>query len=172
MKLFRRHWLLTTILFLGLCAAVFVGLPSNRVRISATHLPPDTSFNALVAETSEGVRLMDWSVRVPFLGTSSNAHPVRCTWSWPLVDPTQIGMTWNAFVRWEWGTRYGILTMNQAGKWLVFWFAPEDVPLEGRGFWQSNGHAHFDLIGKRPENFPREDLKKLGLSELKPHARD
>ncbi len=157
----------SSLLILCLLWPFFALCPPDRVKIAVTNLPPDTHFASIVAESEGVLRNMDWSVPSPFVISFPNRmHPADCTWS--LQDsrhPPRID--WDAYVSWEWGTRYGVVTMSRGGVWKVTWFASEEIPLRGRVLLLGGGRAGFDLAGRASEPLPAAEVRQLGLQNVK-----
>jgi hypothetical protein len=138
--------------------------PADRVVVTVTHIDPSTRFLCLVADTPHGPEPMWWSLRKlgPF-----TMHPRGCTAS--LFDPEWDGTQTTRGVSWLDGTRYGVLTCDQDGRWWVFWFTPEEVHLRGRYWVVGGGEASIELPPKdRAE--PAEGLS-LGHADFGPEGR-
>src|SRR5260370_32053923 len=97
---------------------------------------------------------------------------------WPLTGPThlhpgkyRIWEPWRRVdeltqpVRWQPGTRYGIVRKDFDTGWGVAWFAAEEISREGRRPVFGGGSLVFDLVNRPTEPFPLEQAKNLGLIE-------
>ena len=63
------------------------------------------------------------------LSILTTMHPARCSWS--RQNPDNPKVNWDAYVRWQPGERYGVVTRTKAGIWRVSWFEANAVPLPG-----------------------------------------
>jgi hypothetical protein len=70
---------------------------------------------------------------------------------------------WSAPVEWQWGERYGVVTMDRTGTWRVTWFTAPDLPMKGHWFIIGNGEAYFDMSKGSSTVLTDEQRKKLRL---------
>jgi hypothetical protein len=103
---------------------------------------------------------MEWSpkseILVPF-----TMHPAQCVWS--EQNPDNPKVDWDAYVRWQPGERYGVVTRSTSGIWRVTWFEANAVPIRGRLLILGGGKVAFDLSLGQTVLLPREQIRWLGL---------
>lgn len=136
--------------------------PYDRIRVFLPNLPADTRFACLVSEKQGQLQAMLWSpaMLVPF-----TMHPADCAWSFhelrkaPKID-------WLAYVQWEFGERYGVVTRSTAGVWEVTWFQPGQPAITDRHAILGGGQATFDLSEGSAELLSAERLNQLGLAAV------
>lgn len=143
---------------------VFLGVnPPWRVRVNVANLPVGTHYASLVADSGGTIRNMEWSpqseLMVPF-----TVHPAACIWS--AHDPDRPEVDWPAYVRWQSGERYGVVTRHTDGTWRVTWFGAEAVPVRGQRWLLGRGEAAFDLAAGRTVPLAAERVRALGLDEV------
>ena len=91
-------------------------------------------------------------------------HPARCVWSYQNPDNPKVN--WDAYVRWQPGERYGVVTRSTAGAWRVSWFEANAVPLRGRWWPFGGGEASFDVTAGQMVPLSAEQLTTLGLDKV------
>jgi hypothetical protein len=167
---YRTPWaikaLLITFVILLLLTIYFGFRLPNRVRIAVTNIPTGTRYASLVAEADGELKNMFWLVPSPFLAVPSAMHPAKCVWS----DQSSEGpprVDWDAFVQWEWGTRYGVVTRSETRIWHVTWFTADQVAICGRVPVFGGATAAFDLSQGQKELLPAEAVNKLGLRDVR-----
>ena len=164
MSLFRSRgfWLAAVALAAVAAPALLLYLwlnPADRVVVTVTPIDPATRLLCLIAETPDGPQPMWWSLEKvgPF-----SMHPARCTVSDYSPEWDRGSVTRK--VLWRDGGRYGVLTRDVDDAWRVFWFDPEDVHLEWKGWPGRGGRASIDLPRKSlAEPAPFEFLRGLGF---------
>ena len=127
--------------------------PGNQVRVAVENLPQDVFYASIIADTDSGLKNMHWLVANPWTGTREPIHPNDCTWSMSYFKDGPKRIDWDAWVQWEWGSRYGVVTMNRKEEWSVAWFGAEEIPLEGRAWGKGDGKASFDLADDLRDGF-------------------
>jgi hypothetical protein len=133
--------------------------PADEVLVRVANLDPSTRQFCLLADTPDGPEAMWWSLHKvgPFA-----MHPSRCSAS--LFSPDHEGRLAVRPALWRAGKRYGVLTQDEGGGWLVFWFGPEEVHLQGRYWIIGGGEASIHLPPKeRAEPATEELLGRLGF---------
>ncbi len=164
---FHRKRAVLWVFLLAVVAGAAIGVchffsPTWRVRVDVTHIPPGTAFLSVAAESGGAVLNMDWSpaneLSIPF-----TMHPATCTWSYQ--RPNNPNVNWDAYVRWQPGTLYGIVTRKTDGTWWVHWFEADAVPLKGR-WWLGGGRASFDLTAGQMVPLSGELVAALGLDKV------
>lgn len=65
---------------------------------------------------------------------------------------------------WELAERYGFLLLDETGL-KVWWFAAEEVPVEGRDWVTGGGRVRFRLDPARAESATRSEALEWGVSE-------
>jgi hypothetical protein len=160
---------------LGLLAVallVFLGYscqnPPDRVRIHVTNIPRGIAFLSLAALRDGRLQSMAWSPKYIFNPLSM--HPADCIWSHQ--DPEDPKVDWDAYVHWERGERYGIVTRDTAGGWWITWFDPSAVPLTGHLPLLGGGEVHFDLSQGVTEPLSAGQLTELGLDKVAKETRE
>ena len=137
--------------------------PSWRVRVSAINIPVGTDFASFVAESDGILSNMEWSpkseIHLPF-----TMDPASCIWS--IQNPDNPKVDWNAYVRWQPGERYGVVTRNTSGTWRVTWFEAGAVPIRGRLLVLGGGEVAFDLSLGQTELMPADQVRSLGLQDV------
>ena len=91
-------------------------------------------------------------------------HPVACNWSFH--DPDRPAVDWHAYVRWQPGERYGVVTRHTDGAWRVSWFGAEAVPVRGRQWLFGGGEATFDVAAGQTVPLAAEQVQTLGLDTV------
>jgi hypothetical protein len=152
----RRRKLLVALAGLAVVLAVALFAysalaPASRVLIVVRHVPPDTRFVCLVAETPQGPLPLPWSLwKVgPF-----EMHPADCIVSMHQPgdsmhqpgDPVR-GDNFCGPVHWHDADRYGLVTGDQQGRWRVRWLRREDLHVRGRSWLLGGGEGTIDLSG-------------------------
>lgn len=126
-----------------LCIYLVINPPS-RIKVSASHLPTDTLFVSLVSKSRGTIKNMDFYLRseliIPF-----TMEPSDCGWAKPEHDDLWRTTGWKAYVQWEWGEQYGVVTMRGDNIWRVTWFPASEVPIKGHWLILGNGEAQFDI---------------------------
>lgn len=138
--------------------------PSWRVRVYILNLPAGTYFVSLIAESEGTLRNMDWSPTSE-LSTPFTMHPADCSWSC-LVNPVDPKVDWHAYVQWQSGRRYGVLTQDTGGSWRVIWFEADKSPIPGLKRFLGVGEATFDVVVGKMMRLPAEDVIALGLDKV------
>jgi hypothetical protein len=137
--------------------------PPWRVRVHLTNIPVGTNFVSLVADSGEALRNMEWSpnseLSVPF-----TMHPARCIWSFQ--NPDRPKVDWHAYVRWQPGERYGVVTRSRDGTWRISWFEADSAPIRGRRWLLGGGEASFDITAGRTVPLSAEQVRTLGLDKV------
>jgi hypothetical protein len=132
----------TAILIVGaviLCIYLVINPPS-RIKVSTFHLPIDTKFVSVVSKSGGTVKNMNFYLRseliMPF-----TAEPSDCGWTKPEHDDLWRTVGWRAYVQWEWGEQYGVVTTRGDNIWRVTWFRNRSrvEQHEIKGFLQSRG---------------------------------
>jgi hypothetical protein len=158
----RRLTALAVVLFiLGLLALLgqLYFNPPDRVRVSVINIPDDVYFVSLAAATRGKLQTMHWSVKKIVVGTM---HPTRCTWSYhpgPSID-------WSAYVKWQSGEKYGVVTRTTDRVWRVTWFEANALPICGRVIVLGGGTAYFDMSKGRALPLLPEEVKDLCLEDV------
>lgn len=136
--------------------------PSWRVRVYITNIPAGTNFISLVADSGGALCNMDWSpsdeLSIPFI-----MHPAECIWSHPRV-PNLAELDWDAYVQWQQGERYGVVTRNTTGTWNVCWIEADAIPVRGQRLF-GNRVGTFDLATGKTVPLLEAQLEALGLDK-------
>ena len=147
-------------------AALWVGSifsPPWRVRVYIANIPGGTNFASLVADSGGTLSNMEWSpnseLSMPF-----TMHPAQCNWSYQNPDNPKVD--WHAYVRWQPGERYGVVTRSTDGTWRVCWFETDSVPIRGRLWVLGGGEASFDVAARQTAPLPMEQVRALGLEKV------
>jgi hypothetical protein len=138
--------------------------PSDRVEVAFRNVPAGIHYLSVVVEVDGALRHLDWSIPGG-LGVPGWMSPPDCTVSFR--NPDKPNEKANYFVRWEDGTRYGVVSRKTDKTWWVDWFEPEAVPLEGRAVVFGGGKAEFDLGKGKREPLPPAQVKALGLEGVR-----
>ena len=136
----------------------------DSVRLFVENIPEDVCYLSIIAESNGELKNMEWRVPNPWMGGRQNMHPKSCLWS--IHDnghPRRI--QWDAYVGWELGGRYGVVTMNRQKEWSVTWFDADEVPLKVGGE-KMERRARFDLARRKKEILPEKDVLTLGLDKV------
>lgn len=139
--------------------------PPDRIKVTTSQLPPDTVFISFISESNGIQQNMDWypkgEIGIPF-----TMRPSRCVWSsLEYKEPPKI-IDWDAYVKWQWGERYGLVTRNKGGKWKVTWFKAKDLTITRHWPIIGNGEAFFDLNKGVTIDMPNDKVRALGLHEF------
>jgi hypothetical protein len=57
------------------------------------------------------------------------------------------------------------VTRNNRGKWLITWFKPDSLPIEGRMILFGGGKVLFDVRKGKQIKLTNKELTALGLKE-------
>ena len=162
------YWIFIIAIFIGgsLCLSIYLALnPSDRVKVTTSQFPPDTMFISFVSESNGILQNMDWYPRselmLPF-----TMRPSESVWSSLEFNETPKMIDWDAYVKWRWGEKYGLVTRDRDGNWRITWFLPKDVPIKRHWFIIGNGEAHFDLNKGTTTHFSQEKLMELSLDQF------
>lgn len=138
--------------------------PPWRVRIHITNIPTGTYFVSMVSDSDGKLRNMEWSpnseLSIPF-----TMHPANCIWSFQ-QDTKHPKVDWDAFVRWELGERYGVLTRDTTGVWRVGWFKAESTSISWYKWFLGRGETAFDVSKGTMIPLPDEQVIALGLDRI------
>lgn len=164
----RRKRVVVWVILLAVAVAAALWLrsifsPPWRVLVDITNIPTGTNFASLVVDSGGILSNMDWSPSSE-LATPFTMHPAQCIWSYQ--NPENPRVWWNAFVRWQPGERYGVVTRSTDGTWRVSWFGADSVPIEGRLWVLGGGKASFDLSAGQTVPLSAEQVKSLGLDKV------
>ena len=165
-----RDWYwagLTVPLLFPLSFIVYLGyVPPNRVKVSAINIPSGAYYVSFVAQRDGLIVNMDWWP-LGELSPPTTMHPARCNWSYQSF-PDRPSVLWDAWVRWEWGQKYGVLTRMRDESWHVFWFDEKQIPLQGRKFLLGGGLAEFDCRNAESEALATDyEIQRLGLQGVR-----
>ena len=157
----RRKTILLTLLILSPVGVILFlwaacSPPSDKVDIRLEGRPQPVDFLCLVADTPTGPEPMHWYLVV--LGSWSSHPPDGKGWATP-----GLGTGNGSPVRWKPGNRYGVVTYVRGGDWQVYWFRPDDVPVQ-RTRYLGDRDVTFDLTGRTPEALTQAQVTQLGLA--------
>jgi hypothetical protein len=163
----RKRVVVWASLLVAVAAGAFWGYrsfnPPCRVRVHLATIPVGTDFACLVADDGGAMRTMDWSpsseLSIPF-----TMHPADCGWSYQ--NPDRPKVDWHAYVRWQPGEQYGVVTKGTDGTWRVTWFQAEAVSIPRLRWFFGCGEATFDLALGRTVPLPAEQVQTLGLAKV------
>jgi hypothetical protein len=137
--------------------------PSDRVRLYATNIPRGTDFLSVAALRGGRLHSMAWSPKHIF--DPMTMHPADCSWS-HLIHPNNPQVDWAAYVRWQWGDRYGIVTRDTEGNWRITWFDISTVSLEGHKPLLGGGEVRFDMSQGVTEPLTDRQRTELGFDNV------
>jgi hypothetical protein len=128
--------------------------PSDLVHVSVSNVQLDLRFLCFVAETDDGPISLRW-YRESLFGQRA-IDPKDTTLSSPHKNE-QDDAALSREVQWKPATRYGILTLDEAKVWRLYWLAPAEAN-PSRGTWS------IALPDKGQAVLPTEDfLDTIGL---------
>lgn len=164
----RRKRVVVGVILLAVAAAAALWVnnifsPPWRVRVHIANIPKGTTFASLVAESGGTLSNMEWSPSNE-LSTPFTMHPAECIWSYQTPDDPKVN--WHAYVRWQPGERYGLVTRSTDGTWRVSWFGADSVPIRGRLRLFGGGEVSFDVAGGQTVPLTVEQVKALGLQKI------
>jgi hypothetical protein len=133
--------------------------PPDEVAVTVANIDPSTRLLCLVADTPAGPEPMWWVVRK--VGPHA-MHPSGCTVS--EFDPENDRAAAVRHALWRDGKRYGVLIRDADDNWLIYWFGPAEVHLQGRYWIIGGGEASIHLPPKgRAVPATEELLGRLGF---------
>jgi hypothetical protein len=133
--------------------------PADEVLVAVSNIDASTVLLCLIVDTPAGPEAMLWSLHKvgPF-----SMHPNGGSVS--EFNARSQGRRRTYPVLWREGTRYGVLTRDEDGRWRVFWFRPDEVHLRGRYWILGGGEASIVLpaVGLA-EPASKEFLDRVGF---------
>jgi len=134
--------------------------PSDGVLATFRNIPAGTVRLSVVVESHGTLDNMHWLIQYG-VGAPFPKRPGALDFH--ELEPPVHDVTW--YVQWKQGDRFGVVVQRDDRSWWVTWFDADAVPVSDQTpVLGGRGRAIFDLNNGRPEPFPLEKVKDLGLT--------